>query len=195
MKERRDVTRTKQSIEHAYLELLFKKGYSRITVNEVIDLADVSRGTFYAHYRDIPDLEDKVLDRVVNALRAACEVEEILSIGEITESKLREVFELFYSFRDDFKALLVIENNSKMLGKVRTVLVDAIDKSSTRRKLEDRIGQVKAKMLCESIAGSFVEAFVFFMKHEDEIGKDEAVSLMSAFISGGIENCIKGLKE
>ena len=46
LKERRDVTRTKNAIERAYLELLFQKGYSKITVNEVINLADVSRTGF-----------------------------------------------------------------------------------------------------------------------------------------------------
>ncbi|MCR4654634.1 MAG: TetR/AcrR family transcriptional regulator [Lachnospiraceae bacterium] len=194
MKERRDVTRTKKSIEHAYLELLFRKGCGRITVNEVIDLADVSRGTFYAHYRDIPDLEEKVSERVTNSLRAACEAEDSLSMKEITEIKLKDVFELFYSMREDFKALLAIEDNSKMLCKIRTVLKDAIEDSSIRRRSEAKMGRMKAEMLCENIAGSIVDSFVFLMRHEEEMGKGEAVSFMTEFISGGIEKCISAIE-
>ncbi len=193
MKERRDVTRTKKSIEHAYLELLFRKGCSRITVNEVIDLADVSRGTFYAHYRDIPDLEEKVSERVTNALREACEAEASLDMKEITEIKLKDVFELFYSMKEDFKALLGIEDNSKMLCKIRTVLKDAIKDSIIRSKAEEKIGRMKAEMLCENIAGSIVDSFVFLMNHEEKMGKSEAISLMTGFVSGGIEKCITAI--
>ncbi|HAG70094.1 MAG TPA: hypothetical protein DCL38_09000 [Lachnospiraceae bacterium] len=197
MKERRDVTRTKNAIEHAYLELLFRKGYSRVTVNEVIDLADVSRGTFYAHYRDISDLEEKVEDKAVKALREACETDEAFDIEMIARTRLGCVFDLFYSFRDDFKLLLLADNNTKMINKVRTVLVEAMEHSSTMDLMTQRIGRVKASLILESIAGCFVAGFINLMKNENEINRDVAVELMSDLISGGLERVIEefGIKE
>ena len=52
----RRVRRTKDLLRGALLSLIREKGYERITVQEIIDRADVGRSTFYAHFRDKEDL-------------------------------------------------------------------------------------------------------------------------------------------
>src|SRR5512145_1813977 len=52
----RRVRRTKDMLRGALLALIKEKGYERITVQEIIDRADVGRSTFYAHFRDKEDL-------------------------------------------------------------------------------------------------------------------------------------------
>lgn len=52
----RRVRRTKDLLRSALLSLIKEKGYERITVQEIIDRADVGRSTFYAHFRDKEDL-------------------------------------------------------------------------------------------------------------------------------------------
>ncbi len=42
--------KTREAIFNAFIELLSKKDYSRITVGEIIEKADVGRATFYAHF-------------------------------------------------------------------------------------------------------------------------------------------------
>ena len=38
------------------MELTLERGYDRVTVQDILDKADVGRSTFYAHYRDKDDL-------------------------------------------------------------------------------------------------------------------------------------------
>ena len=43
-------TKTRKSIFNAFITLLSKKNYNNITVGEIIEIADVGRATFYAHF-------------------------------------------------------------------------------------------------------------------------------------------------
>ena len=52
----RRVRRTRQLLRDALVELTLERGYDRITVQDILDKADVGRSTFYAHYRDKDDL-------------------------------------------------------------------------------------------------------------------------------------------
>lgn len=42
--------KTRQAIFNAFTKLLSKKSYNKITVEEILELADVGRATFYAHF-------------------------------------------------------------------------------------------------------------------------------------------------
>ena len=42
--------KTREAIFSAFTELLSKKHYNRITISEIISLADIGRATFYSHF-------------------------------------------------------------------------------------------------------------------------------------------------
>ena len=64
--ERQDrrVRRTKQRLHTALMSLIVEKGYDKITVQDLIDRADVGRSTFYAHYETKDDLLISSLDQL-----------------------------------------------------------------------------------------------------------------------------------
>lgn len=70
--EDRRVRKTKARIFEALIELMMEKGYDRVTVQDIIDRADVGRSTFYAHYRD----KEAVLHSGFEQLRPAFEASE-----------------------------------------------------------------------------------------------------------------------
>ena len=45
----RRVQRTRQLLEDALIALILEKGYDKITVQNIVDQANVGRSTFYAH--------------------------------------------------------------------------------------------------------------------------------------------------
>lgn len=55
IKDRRS-RKTRQGLRHALLILLKEKRYEEISVQDIIERADVARSTFYAHYVDKDDL-------------------------------------------------------------------------------------------------------------------------------------------
>src|SRR5690349_21065326 len=48
----RRAERTRQMLRRAFLEVVREKGLTKVTVQDIVDQANVSRGTFYAHYSD-----------------------------------------------------------------------------------------------------------------------------------------------
>lgn len=50
--EDRRIQRTRKLLQDALLELILEKGYEAVTVQDVIDRANVGRSTFYAHFQD-----------------------------------------------------------------------------------------------------------------------------------------------
>jgi AcrR family transcriptional regulator len=55
-KNDRRASRTRRALNDALIGLILEKRYDSITVQHVIDRANVGRSTFYAHYRDKEDL-------------------------------------------------------------------------------------------------------------------------------------------
>ena len=74
----RRVERTRQSLQTALSELILEKGYEKVTVQDVIDRANVGRSTFYAHFED----KEQLLLSGFEPLRA--EFEDFLSGQSIT---------------------------------------------------------------------------------------------------------------
>ena len=50
--------KTKRSIKNAFLKLRSQKDIEQITIKEIAEQAEISKATFYLHYRDIYDLSD-----------------------------------------------------------------------------------------------------------------------------------------
>lgn len=48
----RRIARTRRAIRNALVSLIQEKGFDAATVTDIVDRADINRGTFYLHYKD-----------------------------------------------------------------------------------------------------------------------------------------------
>ena len=60
--------RTQQALMEALIALLAVKNYDEISVNDIVERANVGRATFYAHYQDKDDLLRNGFERVLDML-------------------------------------------------------------------------------------------------------------------------------
>ena len=69
--EYRSAIRSRKLINDALADLLTEKPLDKITVTDVVNRADINRGTFYAHYKDIPDVVDHLIQQTFATIRDA----------------------------------------------------------------------------------------------------------------------------
>jgi AcrR family transcriptional regulator len=101
----RRVKKTLQLLQNALIELIPEKGYDAVTIQEILDRADVGRSTFYAHFEN----KDEVFEQRNRQLIDRQAIEGRMKSEDQTTPNL------------PFKLLLFIEDNryffKALLGK------------------------------------------------------------------------------
>ena len=72
--EHKNASRSRYLIKRAYGELLNEKDPKKITVTDIVERADISRGTFYAHYLDVYDLNMAIQNNMLSTLDKAINI-------------------------------------------------------------------------------------------------------------------------
>ena len=82
----RRVRKTRKQLRECLISLLKQKKVQDITVRELTDMADLNRGTFYLHYKDVYDLLENC--DVYRQIAQSQLSEDELNDGKSGESKL-----------------------------------------------------------------------------------------------------------
>ncbi|RKP51520.1 TetR/AcrR family transcriptional regulator [Cohnella endophytica] len=64
------ILRTRQLIRDAFVDLLQEIEFEKLTVNRIAERATINRVTFYLHYRDIPDMLERMADDMIDEIQA-----------------------------------------------------------------------------------------------------------------------------
>ena len=115
----RRTKKTQNAIKQAFLELLQQKPINKITISEITDKVDIGRGTFYIHYTDIFDLQNKIIAETISDLENIFDLnypdsrEEdfheiaIRLINYISKHKM--IFKILYKNGDENKLAFLIK--------------------------------------------------------------------------------------
>jgi AcrR family transcriptional regulator len=157
--EDRRVRRTRRALREALLALIAEKGYDRVTVQDVLDRADLGRATFYAHFRDKDDLLASGFEELRETLRAAMalyEREEIEPPAEGFETS-HALFEHVAAHRQLYRALVGSRAGGLVLRDAREQLV-ALTREHLERVIVARGGTrpVPVEILAEYTVGALL---------------------------------------
>ena len=121
--EYRSAVRSRKLINDALADLLTEKPLDKITVTDVVNRADINRGTFYAHYRDIPDVVDHLIQQTFSTLRDAMigEQETAAKVGYILLSTIQSILEGDLDF---YRKILNSSASSIMTEQLVTIVMD-----------------------------------------------------------------------
>ena len=120
----RRVDRTYRELLSAFRDLMFERGYSRLTVRAIIGRANVGRSTFYEHFRNKEDVLRESIAPILTPLA------DVLSPNH-SDERLRGVVEHIWAVR--------ARTASAMLGPTRPLIVHLL-----AELLEERLAPVAA---------------------------------------------------
>lgn len=88
--EYRSAIRSKRLIISALADLLQEKSLDKITVTDVVNRAQINRGTFYAHFADIPDVINHLIMGIFSTIKQAIS-EEPKQLSDIPHVLLQRI--------------------------------------------------------------------------------------------------------
>lgn len=110
----RRVRKTKHTLRKTLVQLLLTRDIKDITVKELTEKADVNRGTFYLHYKDIYDMYDQIQNDIFEEIKYIIEKHLSQHNNSGLSSLVSEIFDLLSKNRE--LALVILNStDSKLL--------------------------------------------------------------------------------
>lgn len=109
--------RTKHLLKKAFIEMVHKKGYSAVTVKDVVDYAQYNRTTFYVYYQNMDDLVEDLTKEMFEAIQyyslSKYKTNNRVKVQELTNNS----FDLLYYIYDqrDYFSLLLVEDTIPLI--------------------------------------------------------------------------------
>lgn len=148
----RRTLRTRRALGDALVALILEKRYEAITIQDILDRADVGRSTFYAHYYDKDDLLMSEFERVVQLLLSPS------AHGESSNSAFLPslaLFEHVFERQDLFNALAGGHGMHVLLETGLQVLTRNIE-AHLAAALQKRTPDIPLSLLSNYIASTFL---------------------------------------
>lgn len=161
--------KTRDAILRAFTELLAEKHYNRISVQEIIDRADIGRTTFYAHYETkdylLKDLCEELFGHIIDTAMGLPHGHYHYSCGSETDSVFLHLLRHLQENDSHIIELLSSQNNEIFLRYFKENLRRLI-----RIQYADK-GLLKSEALPEDylvnhISASFVETVDWWISRD-----------------------------
>lgn len=120
----RRVRKTKALLRQSLTSLLKTKTVKDITVKELADLADMNRGTFYRHYRDIYDMLEQVEQDLFLELTGVLDSYSMSDLRGGLGPILRDIFRFVEKNADLCAALLSSRADSAFFQRLKSLIYD-----------------------------------------------------------------------
>lgn len=138
----RRIQKSKKYLSDAFIALILEKGYEVVTVQEIIDRANVGRSTFYAHFESKEQLLFSLLGTMNEKSKDGIDFEM-----------------LFNHCADNFqiaKAMLGKKGGDLIIGHIRDVMSLKIAKDLKRDSSKSKSEQLKIYFTSEALSAALV---------------------------------------
>jgi AcrR family transcriptional regulator len=161
-KQDRRSQRTYHLVSTAMMALLLEKRYDAITVQDILDRADIGRSTFYAHYYDKEDVLVSVTEQMLDLFSQRMQQAET---GQGIVPGL-ELFQHVQQIQQHFKVLLRGQSGEVLMKTAQTLLSKNIEHSLTTTCAGKRSPSIPLEVISQYLAGAFLNLLKWWLEAE-----------------------------
>ena len=168
--------KTREAIFHAFSTLLEKKSYNHITVQEILDTANIGRSTFYAHFETKDELLNAVckelFGHIIDSAMDKTHIHGLYSNEEMPQSVFCHLLQHLQENDNNILGLLSCESSEIFLRYFKDSLNELVQTQfvNHNRKQNQDLPQ---EFLVNHISGSFVEMVLWWLKDKKKHTPEE----------------------
>ncbi len=180
------VRRTRKWLQEALLSLMLEKPMSKISIAEITDRAQVSRPTFYLHYR----YKEEVLEDYLDSMYRNFMIDMNPHLDSIIQGKMAiKFFEQIGDQAVFLKSLINSEVSSLVMNKLHKYCYDVI-KQSLKQAPYMSIDDTTWDFVIASIAGSVYAMSIQWLQTDMASSPKEMGELTMRLIRPGIREIL-----
>jgi AcrR family transcriptional regulator len=177
-KDRR-VERTQQLIQRAFRSLLEEKGFEALTVQQIIDRANVGRATFYAHYENKDELFASGFEELRASLKAL-QRKPLLREGSVEERVFAFSHEMFAhanEYRAVFRAMIGKQSGTVVQRVLHKLLVELVREEVKAMTVRRETSALLADAVAQYIAGGLFGSLIWWLDGKPQLSVAEVDAL------------------
>ena len=118
----RRVRKTRRQLRECLISLLKEKKVQDITVRELTDMADLNRGTFYLHYKDVFDLLEKTETELQDEFNQLVLKHDAVDLKQRPAVIFNEIYTLVYENADLIEILLGENGDLNFVNRLKQLI-------------------------------------------------------------------------
>lgn len=185
----RRIVRTKKMLLESLMTLMIEKGYEEITVQHIIDHADVGRSTFYTHFLDKQDL----LQSGINQLKQQLTHYQEAALKQAGHSPhpfhLSFTVEMFRHAQDHYdlyRSMVGKQSGALVQHLMKEMFCDLLKQEIASNPLPVRLDPILADMIIQYAVSSLVSLLTWWLDQRMPFSAVKMDDMFHALTTPGI---------
>ena len=180
--------RTRKQLEQATKQLVLEKGYDAITIQDIVDRADLGRGTFYLHFQDKEEAVWSLIERGLNeedplAYHLADEHPDGVSLQAV----FANIFRHADQHRDLYTVMLGSKGSAALTNRVQDWLAADLMKEIEVFALTPNHNTVPLNILSQFITGALTRLIIWWLHTENDYTAEQMAQLFHQALIHGMD--------
>lgn len=175
---------TRQKLRQATLDLVLEKGYDEVTVQDIVDRADLGRGTFYIHFNDKQEILWEMMEE--GLAHTMEEGDRRWHEGHYPNGYLGYLltFEHAAQNRELYRLMMGSKGSSLLTDRIANALAGFIQESVEKGEYLEQV-PFPAEITAQYVVGALMRSVLWWLETENPYTPKEMADMLYTLVHGG----------
>ena len=181
------IRRTYKLLKDALFELLSKKSFDEIKVNDICNVAMVHRTTFYSHFSDKYELLDFCIKDVETELTCKMKQNSYTNAKEFYTNLIMCLLNYIAENKNFFKSILKRNSNNAITNIFLNACISYIESMLMKEEENGFKHEIPKEIISRFYSGAVISTIIWWLKSNSELTEKDLCNYIMDLIT--IHNC------